>query len=89
MKRALLSAVTLVLIACGGNVVVDPQGAGGQGATTTGAGATSTVVDCPTAMPQACDSETTCPCADGTTQIGGCPNGFTCPEACCGHGGSE
>jgi hypothetical protein len=44
---------------------------------------------CPTPHPEGCNSITECPCADGTTQVGGCPNGFTCPEACCGHGGSK
>jgi hypothetical protein len=43
---------------------------------------------CPTPHPMACGTILECPCMDGTTQVGGCSNGFTCPEACCGHGGS-
>jgi hypothetical protein len=42
---------------------------------------------CPTPHPMTCGTILECPCMDGTTQIGGCSNGFTCPEACCGHGG--
>jgi hypothetical protein len=44
---------------------------------------------CTTPQPQNCNSITECACLDGTTQVGGCPNGFTCAEACCGHGGAK
>jgi hypothetical protein len=43
---------------------------------------------CPQPKPENCNSILECKCLDGTMQIGGCPNGFTCPDACCGHGGS-
>ena len=62
--------------------------ASSSGVSSTGAGG-SVVTSCPTPMPEACGAIIECPCNDGTTQEGGCANGFTCPEACCGHGGSE
>jgi len=43
---------------------------------------------CPQPHPMTCGTIIECHCVDGTMQTGGCPNGFTCPEACCGHGGS-
>jgi hypothetical protein len=43
---------------------------------------------CPQPHPQPCNAIIGCKCLDGTEQEGGCLNGFTCPEACCGHGGS-
>jgi hypothetical protein len=43
---------------------------------------------CPQPHPMSCGTVLECPCVDGTRQIAGCPNGFTCPQACCGHGGS-
>jgi hypothetical protein len=43
---------------------------------------------CPQPHPENCQAIIDCKCLDGTAQIGGCVNGFTCPEACCGHGGS-
>ncbi len=44
---------------------------------------------CPEPHPQLCGAITECPCNDGTTQEGGCVNGFTCEEACCAHDGSH
>jgi hypothetical protein len=52
-------------------------------------GASADAGECPTPKPENCNSVTECPCTDGTTQVGGCPNGFTCPQACCGHGGAK
>jgi len=43
---------------------------------------------CPQPHPMSCGTVLECSCVDGTRQIAGCPNGFTCPQACCGHGGS-
>jgi hypothetical protein len=41
---------------------------------------------CPQPHPEPCNAILVCPCSDGTKQAGGCANGFTCEEACCGHG---
>jgi hypothetical protein len=107
-----------LLVACGGDVVVDPAGTttgttstggatgtgglgstGGFGASTgtptvtvgssTTGGTGGAVTTCPTPHPEPCSSVSMCPCNDGTTQIGGCPNGFDCAQACCGHDGSR
>jgi hypothetical protein len=74
-----------LLVACGGNVVVDAPGtASGAG----GAGG-SVATGCPTPNPQPCNAVEECPCNDGTSQQAGCSNGFTCDQACCGHGGVQ
>jgi hypothetical protein len=72
----------------GGTSTVTSVTGTSSGVSSTGGGGT-TVMSCPTPVPQGCGAILECPCSDGTTQEGGCANGFTCPEACCGHGGSE
>ena len=65
-----------------------PGGTGGDVAFTSGTGGFGAgVSQCPAPHPEPCGAAQSCACVDGTAQLGGCPTGFTCPEACCGHGG--
>ena len=69
----------------GGGGATAQSGSSG-GATSTGAGGEGGA-GCPEPHPQPCGAIEACPCTDGTTQVGGCANGFDCEQACCGHGG--
>ena len=97
-----LMAAAAGAAACSGSV---EGAGGAAASTTTGAGTTgaggststgsaggtggATTSPCVPPHPEPCGAIILCSCADGTQQTGGCSNGFSCPEACCMHGGAN